>query len=103
MSNCLICQKNLNITGNRNKSLFLSTCCSLRYTLSENGNIIYRAEKRFGCNSVLWHMTYRAYEDCTSFVSVKRRIKSKDMSPRTEYKLTGLILPERFLNLLAFL
>ena len=106
---CLVCQKPLTISGKRGRGLLLATCCDLRYTLSMFCEL-YRAEKRFSSANVVWHMTHRlddyngsAYEDTTTFVAVERKNKSKQITQRKEYNLSGLVLPERFINLLSFL
>lgn len=68
-------------------------------------------QKRFKHNGVVWNMTFRREKQQTTYVTVQKQkkpewikgIKHEFPKDRIEHVFDGMVLPERFIQLIAFL
>lgn len=109
MINCIKCNQPLQMAKSQRKTGYLTGYCKeckFSHTICFNrdeSSYLVRIEHRFSHNKTTWCMTYRTKENETKYFELQyRNAKTHEPVPRIEHKLAGFVLPERFLDLLAF-
>jgi len=106
---CTVCRAPLEVSAAMRNSYYPAVCkdCKISYAISPTYGYI-RAQKRFKHENTVWNMTYRFNSNQTIYVSVQHQDKKKNRElmiykDRIEHVFDGMVLPERFIQLIAFL
>jgi len=115
---CMFCNNDLKMSIiKRKNNSYTGVCQKCNYTFAVSYDIendvscIVNIQKRFKFNNKLWHMTFRNVQDTTTFVTVQKQRKPEWKNgrkiefpkDRIEHVINGLVLPEQFCRLIAFI
>lgn len=107
--NCFICKSELKMAKKMRQNNYLSASCpqcKWQHSFWTKDNTLSWISKRTSINGSVWNITYRPDKDFTRYVKVEKHTRQEiveGLVKREEHELSGLVMPERFLNLIAFL